>query len=105
MLNFFDHNNKFITPAIADKFSAGEYLSMLADVIGAKYIIPFSTFHEYQRDDSIQASYQGSQLQHFSALARRIAREIESARRASGSQRDLGARIFSVPVQQLQAKC
>ena len=53
MLNFFDHNNKFITPAIADKFSAGEYLSMLADVIGAKYIIPFSTFHEYQRDDSI----------------------------------------------------
>ena len=53
MINFFDENNNFIKPAIADKFSAGEYLSMLANVIGAKYIIPFSTFHEYQRDDSI----------------------------------------------------
>jgi len=53
MINFFDENNNFIKPAIADKFSAGEYLSILANVIGAKYIIPFSTFHEYQRDDSV----------------------------------------------------
>mgnify|MGYP001174563990 CR=1 FL=1 len=53
MLNFFDQDNNFIKPAIADKFSAGEYLSMLANVLGAKYIIPFSTFHEYQREDSI----------------------------------------------------
>ena len=53
MLNFFDQDNNFITPAIANKFSAGEYLSMLANVLGANYIIPFSTFHEYQRDDSI----------------------------------------------------
>ena len=53
MLNFFDQDNKFIKPAIANKFSAGEYLSMLANVLGAKYIIPFSTFHEYQRDDSV----------------------------------------------------
>ena len=53
MINFFDENNNFITPAISNKFSAGSYLSMLANVIGAKYIIPFSTFHEYQRNDSI----------------------------------------------------
>jgi len=53
MLNFFDQDDNFIKPAIADKFSAGEYLSMLANVLDAKYIIPFSTFHEYQREDSI----------------------------------------------------
>ena len=34
MLNFFDQDNNFITPAIANKFSAGEYLSMLANVLG-----------------------------------------------------------------------
>ena len=53
MINFFDENNNFIKPAIANKFSAGDYLSMLANVLGAKYIIPFSTFHEYQREDSV----------------------------------------------------
>ncbi len=53
MINFFDHDNKFIEPAIAKKFFSGEYLSMLANVLGAQYIIPFSTFHEYQRADSI----------------------------------------------------
>ena len=56
MINFFDDNGNFITPAIANKFSAGEYLSMLANVFGTKYIIPFSTFHEYQREDSIWAN-------------------------------------------------
>ena len=53
MLNFFDENNNFIKPAISEKFSAGKYLSILANIFGAKYIIPFSTFHEYQRKDSI----------------------------------------------------
>ena len=36
MINFFDENNNFIKPAIANKFSAGDYLSMLANVLGAK---------------------------------------------------------------------
>ena len=53
MINFFDQDNNFIKPAIAEKYSAGEYLSILANVLDAKYIIPFSTFHEYQREDSI----------------------------------------------------
>jgi len=53
MINFFDQDNNFIRPAIADKFSAGEHLSIIANVLGAKYIIPFSVFHEYQREDSI----------------------------------------------------
>ena len=53
MINFFDESGNFIKPAISNQFSAGEYLSMLANVVGAQYIIPFSTFHEYQRKDSV----------------------------------------------------
>ena len=56
MLNFFDENNNFIKPAISEKFSAGKYLSILANIFGAKYIIPFSSIHEYQREDSIWAN-------------------------------------------------
>ena len=53
MSNFFDENDNFMEPAIAKNFSAGEYLSMIADVVGANFIIPFSTLHEFQRSDSI----------------------------------------------------
>ena len=53
MLNFFDEDDNFIKPANADKFSAGEYLSMISNVLGTNYIIPFSSIHEYQREDSI----------------------------------------------------
>lgn len=56
MSNFFDENSNFIEPAIMDRFSAGEHLSTIADVLGAKFIIPFSNFHEYQRTDSIWAN-------------------------------------------------
>jgi len=56
MINFFDENNNFIKPAMAGKFSAGRYLSILANVFEAKFIIPFSSFHEYQRKDSVWAN-------------------------------------------------
>ena len=56
MCNFFDENNNFITPPIADKFSAGKVLSTIANTVGAKFIIPFSSFHEYQREDSVWAN-------------------------------------------------
>ena len=56
MINFFDENNNFIKPAMAGKFSAGKYLSILANVFEAKFIIPFSSMHEYQREDSVWAN-------------------------------------------------
>ena len=56
MCNFYDENDNFIKPMIAEKFSAGKVLSTIADVIGANFIIPFSSFHEYQRSDSIWAN-------------------------------------------------
>ena len=56
MANFYDEDDKFIQPAVFESWSAGKYLSMVADVLGAEFIIPFSIFHEYQRTDSIWAN-------------------------------------------------
>ena len=65
MINFFDENNNFIKPALTNKFSPGSYLSILANALGAKYIIPFSTFHEYQRKDSVWVNKYTSPLESF----------------------------------------
>jgi len=56
MCNFFDENNNFIKPLMADNFSAGKVLSTIANVLNANFIIPFSSFHEYQREDSMWAN-------------------------------------------------
>lgn len=53
MSNFYDDNDNFIEPAVAKHFTAGKHLSMIADVVGAKFIIPFSTCHQFQRSDSV----------------------------------------------------
>ena len=52
MINFYDHNDKFIEPLAAKKHPVGDYLSLVAKTYDANYVIPFSSFHEYQREDS-----------------------------------------------------
>ena len=56
MINFYDHNNQFIEPLAANKHPVGDYLSLLAKLFSANYVIPFSSFHEYQREDSVWAN-------------------------------------------------
>ena len=56
MINFYDHNDKFIEPLAAKKHPVGDYLSLVAKTYDANYVIPFSSFHEYQREDSVWAN-------------------------------------------------
>ena len=56
MINFYDQNNKFIEPLAAKKHPVGDYLSLIAKLCNANYVIPFSSFHEYQREDSVWAN-------------------------------------------------
>ena len=56
MINFYDKENKFIEPLAAKKHPVGDYLSLIAKLFSANYVIPFSSFHEYQREDSIWAN-------------------------------------------------
>ena len=53
MINFYDQDDNFIEPLAARKHPVGDYLSTVAKSIGANYVIPFSSFHEYQREDSV----------------------------------------------------
>jgi hypothetical protein len=53
MINFYDKDDNFIEPLAARKHPVGDYLSILAKTLGANYVVPFSSFHEYQREDSI----------------------------------------------------
>ena len=56
MINFYDENDNFIEPLAAKKHPVGDYLSLIAKLLSANYVIPFSSFHEYQREDSIWAN-------------------------------------------------
>ena len=53
---FYDKDDKFIEPLAAKKNPVGDYLSLIAKLFSANYVIPFSSFHEYQREDSIWAN-------------------------------------------------
>jgi len=56
MINFYDRENNFIEPLAAKKHPVGDYLSLIAKLFSANFVIPFSSFHEYQREDSIWAN-------------------------------------------------
>lgn len=55
MINLFNEDGSFIVPRAAKKPRAGAKLSEFAKATGANSIIPFSSFHQYQRSDSIWA--------------------------------------------------
>ena len=55
MINFFDENGNPIKHKIRNP-NVGEQLSDMSNLIGTKNIIPFSSFHQFQREDSIWAT-------------------------------------------------
>jgi hypothetical protein len=55
MINLYKDDGSFITPRAASKPAPGRKLTELANATGARAIIPFSSFHQYQRADSIWA--------------------------------------------------
>jgi len=55
MINFYDENGTFIVPRAARKEPVGKELSRSARILGIRSVIPFSSFHAYQRSDSIWA--------------------------------------------------
>ena len=56
MINYFDENGRRILPAAAKKRPFGGAVARRAERLGAKYFIPFSSMHRYQRKDSLWAN-------------------------------------------------
>jgi len=56
MINLFDENGGRVTPGAAKKAPVGQPLVRWARVFGANHVVPFSSFHRYQREDSVWAN-------------------------------------------------
>jgi hypothetical protein len=56
MINFFEENGNFIEPIALRNTHVGDDLSLRAKALGLNSVIPFSSFHIYQRTDSIWAN-------------------------------------------------
>ena len=57
MINVFDESGRLITKPPADKEPVGRQVErMTMSQYGAKYFVPFSSMHRYQRSDSIWAN-------------------------------------------------
>lgn len=55
MINFYSESGKKIRKSVKDEDYVGKQLSDKANLLGANNIIPFSSFHQYQRSDSVWA--------------------------------------------------
>jgi hypothetical protein len=55
MINIYDESGTFVTPRAARRPSVGAQLTNLCKATGARAFIPSSSFHQYQREDSIWA--------------------------------------------------
>jgi len=66
MINFYDENDLIIKPYAATKPLVGKKLNNIARITGAKTVIPFSSFHQYQRSDSIWAQKYTTPIEAYS---------------------------------------
>jgi hypothetical protein len=53
MINFYDENESFILPHAAEKPPVGKAYSRIMKNLNCNYAIPFSSFHQYIREDSM----------------------------------------------------
>lgn len=56
MINFFDEEGRRIPPNAAKRVPPGKSITRLVDLYGARFFVPFSSMHRYQRADSVWAN-------------------------------------------------
>jgi hypothetical protein len=66
MINFYDENGVFIPPPAGQKPPPGRQLSLRALSLGIRNAVPFSSFHAYQRTDSLWAQNYVTPLEDYS---------------------------------------
>ena len=55
MINLFNEDGTRLEPYASKKYPVGKQLTLMAKKVGANSVIPSSSFHQYQREDSIWA--------------------------------------------------
>ena len=66
MINFYDESGVFIVPPASQKPPVGRQMSLRALSLGIGNVTPFSSFHSYQRTDSIWAQNYVTPLDEYS---------------------------------------
>ena len=56
MINYFSETGERIEPRAALKLPVGAVMARVADALGVRYVVPFSSLHKYQRADSAWAN-------------------------------------------------
>ncbi len=56
MINYFDESGARVAPPAAARIPVGRSLTRLVDGFGARFFVPFSSMHRYQRADSVWAN-------------------------------------------------
>ena len=59
MMNFVDESGKRLEPLAGEKYAIGPWIAERANALGVNNVIPFSSFHRYQRSDTIWANQYG----------------------------------------------
>ena len=65
MINYIDENGKRILPRGGQKRPFGGAVARRAESLGARYFIPFSSMHRYQRKDSVWANEYTAKLSDY----------------------------------------
>jgi hypothetical protein len=65
MINLYREDGSFIIPKAASKPKAGSKLMEFVRATGARSVIPFSSFHQYQRKDSLWAQQYTTPMEAF----------------------------------------
>lgn len=65
MINYFHEGGERIPPAAAQKRPVGPVMQGFAEMYGVTDVIPFSTFHKYQRSDSIWVNQYATPVEAF----------------------------------------
>jgi hypothetical protein len=65
MINFFDENECRIPPTAARRPPVGKTIAARTEMFGARYFIPFSSMHKYQRKDSVWANEYTTSLEDY----------------------------------------
>ena len=66
MINYFDQDGTRVEPRAALKLPVGATMARVADAFGVRYVLPFSSLHQYQRSDSAWANEYTTPLEAYS---------------------------------------
>jgi hypothetical protein len=66
MMNFYDDDGHHIKPVVARKRPIGAQVGFYADLFGVTDVVPFSSYHHFERSDSVWANEYTRPMESFS---------------------------------------